>query len=575
MGMQVITANDQIEIERHFKVSAGPGAGKTRFLINHISNVLQSSNRLARAKKIACITYTNVGVSTILSRLGEELDHVEVSTIHSFLFKHIVRPYLFLLKDKYSLDLRKINNHYEHMVSSGFFNKTDLPRRNIKENELRSVYWEISGNECKLKLNNRKMDYHSSLLKYKMFFWDKGLVHHEDILAFSWEILKSSSEVVRVIRSKFPYFFIDEFQDTNPIQTEILKLIGEKETIVGVIGDSAQSIYEFQGASVNQFTSFKLAEILDFKIEDNHRSTEQIINVLNKLRNDLTQKSPKNKTGSKPLLIVGGILDCLEFAKKKIASENITTLSFSNLTANAVRNNISLKAGDKWQIIEDLYEDSNNDRRKVLVGIIKAVQFAKMKLYKESIRDLSRHFIGQDNFKGHRIAIIVLKSLLSEYDEIKSKSLWDFYLRIKSFCVDGKAILSIAKINESKPGKQPTKIEEFYKKSTFEKLSLHVKMNEDNSMHRTIHKAKGDEFENVMLIVKQSDQYRDFQEHRDLEFLFNPKLSEREDHRVYYVGCSRAIENLMISVPILSENGRNILSDYFEICDLKTLQEQH
>lgn len=73
MGMQIITANDQIEIERHFKVSAGPGAGKTRFLINHISNVLQSSNRLARAKKIACITYTNVGVSTILNRLGEEL----------------------------------------------------------------------------------------------------------------------------------------------------------------------------------------------------------------------------------------------------------------------------------------------------------------------------------------------------------------------------------------------------------------------------------------------------------------------------------------------------------------------
>lgn len=565
MGMQVITADDSIEIEKHFKVSAGPGAGKTRFLINHISNVLQSSNRLGRTRKIACITYTNVGVSTIISRLGEELDHVEASTIHSFLFKHIVRPYLFLLKDKYGLDLQKINNHYEHMVSSGFFNKTDLPKRNIKENELRSLYWEIDGNECKLKLDKRKMDYHSSLLKYKKYFWEKGLVHHEDVLAFAWEIIKSSKEVLRVIRSKFPYFFIDEFQDTNPIQTEILKLIGENETIVGVIGDSAQSIYEFQGASVSQFTNFKLTGILDFKIEDNHRSTEQIIHLLNKLRNDIAQISPKNKTGRKPLLIVGDILNSLEFAKKKIDSENITTLSFSNLTANAVRNNIALKTGEKWQIIEDLYEDSNSDRKKALISLIKAIQFAKMKLYKESIRELSRHFIGQDNFKGQRISIIVLKSLLAEYSESKSKSLWDFYLRISTFQVDGRPILAMSKINESKAGKAPTKIEEFYKNTTLEKLSLHVKMNEDNSLHRTIHKAKGDEFENVMVIVKQSDQYKNYQEDRDFEFLLNPKLGENEGHRVYYVACSRARTNLIINVPEISESSKQALSGYFDI----------
>ena len=70
--------------ENHFRVSAGPGAGKTYWLVGHIKNVLHNSSRLAKSKKIACITYTNIAVETILSRLGTSSENVEVSTIHSF-----------------------------------------------------------------------------------------------------------------------------------------------------------------------------------------------------------------------------------------------------------------------------------------------------------------------------------------------------------------------------------------------------------------------------------------------------------------------------------------------------------
>jgi len=83
-----------IDIEHHFRVSAGPGAGKTHWLVEHIRNVLHRSNRLGKTRKIACITYTNIAVETILSRLGTSVDRVEVSTIHSFLYKrnHSVNP---------------------------------------------------------------------------------------------------------------------------------------------------------------------------------------------------------------------------------------------------------------------------------------------------------------------------------------------------------------------------------------------------------------------------------------------------------------------------------------------------
>ena len=92
-----------IDIEHHFRVSAGPGAGKTHWMVEHIRNVLHRSNRLGKTRKITCITYTNIAVETILNRLGTSADRVEVSTIHSYLYKHIVKPYASFIAPEFGL----------------------------------------------------------------------------------------------------------------------------------------------------------------------------------------------------------------------------------------------------------------------------------------------------------------------------------------------------------------------------------------------------------------------------------------------------------------------------------------
>ena len=114
-----ITSADLIPIEQHFRVSAGPGAGKTYWLINHIKNVLYTSSRLYKTRKIACITYTNIAVETILIRLGSSSDRVEVSTIHSFLYKHIVKPYVQFIANEYDLNVSRIDGHDEVTISRG------------------------------------------------------------------------------------------------------------------------------------------------------------------------------------------------------------------------------------------------------------------------------------------------------------------------------------------------------------------------------------------------------------------------------------------------------------------------
>ena len=93
MAITVIESDTPIDTEHHFLVKAGPGAGKTYWLIQHIKHVLASSNRLGKIKKVACITYTNIGVETIHNRLPDCADRVDVCTIHSFLYDNIIKPY--------------------------------------------------------------------------------------------------------------------------------------------------------------------------------------------------------------------------------------------------------------------------------------------------------------------------------------------------------------------------------------------------------------------------------------------------------------------------------------------------
>src|SRR5699024_8433802 len=81
-----------------FKVSAGPGAGKTFWLTNHIKNVLKNSKRLGKTGKIACITYTNTAVEEIQTSLrGASGNRIFIGTIHSFLYANIVKPYSYLI----------------------------------------------------------------------------------------------------------------------------------------------------------------------------------------------------------------------------------------------------------------------------------------------------------------------------------------------------------------------------------------------------------------------------------------------------------------------------------------------
>ena len=110
------------DIDSHFKVIAGPGAGKTYWLIKHVKNVLSKSERLNPVSQVACISFTNIASKEIKEKLGDDAERVWVSTIHRFLYHNIVKPYVWLLKDdkgKALVDYKEMRGHSNHYITYG------------------------------------------------------------------------------------------------------------------------------------------------------------------------------------------------------------------------------------------------------------------------------------------------------------------------------------------------------------------------------------------------------------------------------------------------------------------------
>jgi DNA helicase-2/ATP-dependent DNA helicase PcrA len=578
-----ITSDDLIPIEQHFRVSAGPGAGKTHWLINHIKNVLYTSSRLCKTRKIACITYTNIAVETILIRLGSSSDRVEVSTIHSFLYKHIVKPYVKFIAADYELNVNRMDGHDEVIISRGRIinwvtnhpNASSLSHPytvnqlikledniNALTNWLSKLSFAFDSTDdlvisCDRKyaysndanrryLNKKCLDLlETDLISLKKEYWKRGILHHDDVLFFSYQLLIRYPFILTILRAKFPYFYIDEFQDSNPIQVQILKMIGQLETKIGIIGDKAQSIYGFQGADASQFESFRVDKMIDYQMFDNRRSTNQIIDCLNLIRPEFIQNKVNNTNGEVPYILVGNIKSTLNKGKELCSSDNIYSLSYKNITSNAIKKEMDVNV-PTINLFKSLSEkDSNKERQSLVSACIKATEFAMHNRFKEALKEIEKILSNKDTSRKEALKHLTL--LVSRYHEYSNGNLLDFHAFVS---VNIKTV----------PALRAGGIQDFYMNNTYKQLAVCVNIVEDNSLHRTIHKSKGDEFDNVMLVIDKEV---------DLSFLFSPNLDNNEDHRVFYVGMSRAKKRLFISVPTLSDSNRSKLTKMpFSVHDL-------
>ncbi len=562
------------DIETNFKVFAGPGAGKTTWLISHLERVLRESDRLNKTGKIACITYTNVAVEEILNRLKCDKSRFDISTIHSFLYRNIVKPFSYLIEKDDSgellFDTSNLDGHDEHIVDGNRFRRwidtiSSLNRKNYKLYnssqkktkviaELSSLDYVFENDKVNLIIRQNRgariAKSNGELWVYKSKYWKDGIMHHEDVLYFSYLILSRSPRVVEFIRTKFPYIFIDEFQDTTEIQTWLIEKITEQHTKVGVVGDIAQSIYKFAGSKRTDFIDFKKDEVSEFKLDHNYRSTKRIIDFLNLLRLDINQEYGREQPdGILVKVLVGTIQNAKTWYETNFPDSPLYILTRKNTTVSEINNQIGVA---NTNLLNDLYSnDTNPQRVRFIHSLLMCFKFHKKGDLKNALNEIYkslRRASGTSVLRLdlRRLAIKIIDALQNDLN--RNKPIAEFYLELRTEVVTEYGFKIGSNLRQ---GNAKT----FYEKHSLNEILPYIKVDtKSDDLVRTIHSAKGTEFENTLVHFETVNEFRNYildgQNHID---------SAEDDCRIYYVGCSRAMNRLFISIPEINHDDKKKL----------------
>jgi len=278
-------------------VVAGAGSGKTKVLTTRIIH-LMAAHRVD-AFNILALTFTNKAAREMKERveriLGDgEARNLYIGTFHS-VFARILRfeaekigyPKHFTIYDtddsKSVLkavinDLNLDDKHYKPNV---VYNRISSAKNALIGPEAYRNDYAIQQEDIRSGRPALSQIYEN----YVQRCFRNGAMDFDDLLLKFYQLLSTIPECLSRYQHKFKYILIDEYQDTNPAQYEIIKLLGAMHENVCVVGDDAQSIYSFRGATIENILQFQrdYDQVKTVKLEQNYRSTSQILAVANQV----------------------------------------------------------------------------------------------------------------------------------------------------------------------------------------------------------------------------------------------------------------------------------------------------
>ncbi len=269
-------------------VSAGAGSGKTRLLTYRIAYLITECG--VAPHNILAITFTNKAAREMRERIekvapGGEM--VTVCTFHS-LCARMLRQYASML-DGYKDNFTIFSDTDTAKIHKDIFKSMKIDDENTKCN--------FKHNISVIKNDNMDIDefvkinrYNSDIADFKRFYLSyqdelkkNNAMDFDDLLVNFYNLIKSKKDVLDTIQNRYHYFSVDEFQDTNTLQYDIVKLLASKTRNILIVGDEDQSIYGWRGANIENIMNFTkdFPECKVFKLEQNYRSTKKILERAN------------------------------------------------------------------------------------------------------------------------------------------------------------------------------------------------------------------------------------------------------------------------------------------------------
>lgn len=253
----------------NFLLSGGAGSGKTYSLVQ----VIRETIRQNPTAHIACMTYTNAAVREISGRVNHT--NLSVSTIHDFFWNNI---------KSYQKELKK--------AAIELINDSDVTGFKSPDENVDSDYFVDKD------------------IQYKEYtFMREGIISHDEVLIIANYIFEKYVKICNILKDKFPFIFLDEYQDTAPEVVEILLnhlSQSSKKNIIGFFGDAMQSIYNNGIGNLNAYQEKGIVQ--EVRKKQNRRNPKLIYELANKLRTDgLIQVASVDKAA--PNMVDGNVID--------------------------------------------------------------------------------------------------------------------------------------------------------------------------------------------------------------------------------------------------------------------------
>ncbi len=284
-------------------VIAGAGSGKTKTLTYRAARLIEDG---VNPNSILLLTFTRKAANEMLRRasniLDERCENIEGGTFHSFANK-ILRKYSALLglKNNFTImDNSDSADIIKHLTDNLYPKKE---KRFPKKNTIFEIYSKSVNKETPmhniiekeypnfLDVEDKIIEINKAYVNYKR---QNSLLDYDDLLLYLKFLLNDHENILNKLSNQYKYIMVDEYQDTNTLQADIVKLLAKNHNNIMVVGDDSQSIYSFRGANYNNILDFpKIYENTKvIKLEQNYRSNQNIL----KLTNTVISKA---KTGYK------------------------------------------------------------------------------------------------------------------------------------------------------------------------------------------------------------------------------------------------------------------------------------
>jgi DNA helicase-2/ATP-dependent DNA helicase PcrA len=292
-----------LHIDGPLMIVAGAGSGKTKVLTTRIAHLMDNG---VDAFNILALTFTNKAAKEMKERVerilgNNEARNLYIGTFHS-VFARILRAEAGRLG--YPNNFTIYDTDDAKSVVKTVINELNLDDKHYKPgtiyNRISSAKNALVGpaeyaNDYYLQQEDTRSNrpaISQIYLAYVQRCFKNGAMDFDDLLLKFYELLKNFPDSLSKYQHKFKYILIDEYQDTNPAQYEIIKLLGAMHENVCVVGDDAQSIYSFRGATIENILQFQkdYDDVKVVKLEQNYRSTQSILHVANEvIRNNKGQ----------------------------------------------------------------------------------------------------------------------------------------------------------------------------------------------------------------------------------------------------------------------------------------------